>query len=49
VVEEIARTIPDCQLIEIPDASHDLPNENPKEFIRALRVYLTEARNLIEP
>jgi pimeloyl-ACP methyl ester carboxylesterase len=49
LVEEMARTIPNCQLIEIPDASHDLPNENPKEFIRALRVYLTEAPNLIEP
>jgi pimeloyl-ACP methyl ester carboxylesterase len=41
LVEKIARTIPDCQLIEIPDAGHDLPNENPREFIRALQTYLT--------
>jgi pimeloyl-ACP methyl ester carboxylesterase len=43
LVEKLARTIPDCRLIEIPDASHDLPNENPDEFIRALRAYLNEA------
>jgi pimeloyl-ACP methyl ester carboxylesterase len=41
-VETIARAIPNCQLIEIPDAAHDLPNENPAGFIRALRAYLTE-------
>ena len=40
-VTRIAQTIPNCQLIEIPDAAHDLPNENPTEFIRALRRYLT--------
>jgi pimeloyl-ACP methyl ester carboxylesterase len=34
-----------CQLIEIPDAAHDLPNENPAGFIRALRAYLTEVPN----
>jgi hypothetical protein len=27
-------------VIEIPDASHDLPNENPTSFIRALRAFL---------
>ena len=42
MVTDIAQAIPDCQLIEIPDASHDLPNENPAGFIRALRAYLTE-------
>lgn len=40
--QEIARVIPNCQLIEIPDAEHDLPNENPAEFIRALRSFLIE-------
>jgi len=40
---DIVRRIPNCELIEIPDAEHDLPNENPKEFIRALRAYLTKA------
>jgi len=40
MVTAIAQAIPNCQFIEIPDASHDLPNENPTEFIRALRAYL---------
>ena len=44
LVEKIAATIPNCQLIEIPDASHDLPNENPQEFLRALRAYLLETK-----
>jgi pimeloyl-ACP methyl ester carboxylesterase len=44
MVNDIAQAIPDCQLIEIPDASHDLPNENPQEFIRALRAYLIETK-----
>lgn len=39
-VTRMAQTIPHCELIEIPDAAHDLPNENPKEFIRGLRTYL---------
>lgn len=43
-VNKIAQAIPNCQLIEIPDAAHDLPNENPKEFIRALREYLTDTK-----
>jgi len=41
-VATIAQTIPDCQLIEIPDAAHDLANENPAAFVRALRKYLNE-------
>jgi pimeloyl-ACP methyl ester carboxylesterase len=48
-VTDIAQTIPNCQLIEIPDASHDLPNENPAGFIRALRAYLTEMPNTTDP
>ena len=40
-VTRVTQTIPNCQSIEIPDAAHDLPNENPAEFIRALRRYLT--------
>ena len=42
MVTDIAQAIPNCQLIEIPDASHDLPNENPTHFIRALRDFLIE-------
>ena len=41
-VARMAQTIPNCKLIEIPDAAHDLPNENPKKFIRQLSHYLGE-------
>ena len=41
-VARMAQTIPNCELIEIPDAAHDLPNENPNEFIRRLHNYLLE-------
>lgn len=37
----VARAIPDCQLVAIQDAAHDLPNENPAGFITALRAFLT--------
>ena len=43
--QEMARVIPNCKLIEIPDASHDLPNENPTEFIHALHSFLLETRS----
>jgi pimeloyl-ACP methyl ester carboxylesterase len=49
IAEKMARAIPNCKLIEIPDASHDLPNENPTSFISALRAYLIEPRTEIEP
>ena len=42
IAEKMAGAIPNCTLIEIPDASHDLPNENPTRFISALRAYLIE-------
>jgi pimeloyl-ACP methyl ester carboxylesterase len=42
MVTDIAQAIPNCQRIEIPDASHDLPNENPTYFIRAVRAFLIE-------
>jgi hypothetical protein len=35
MVTAVAQAIPNCQLIKIPDAAHDLPNENPRGFIRA--------------
>ena len=43
IAEAIAQAIPNCQLIEIPNAAHDLPNENPTEFICALRSFLIES------
>jgi len=42
IVTDVAQAIPNCQLIEIPNASHDPPNENPAGFIRALGSYLIE-------
>lgn len=41
-VNRMAQTIHHCTLVEIPDAAHDLPNENPNEFIRGLHSYLVE-------
>lgn len=49
MVTDIAQAIPNCQLIEIPDASHDLPNENPTSFIRALRDFLIEPSTQTAP
>lgn len=49
MVTDIAQAIPNCQLIEIPDASHDLPNENPTSFIRALRAFLIEPSTQTDP
>jgi pimeloyl-ACP methyl ester carboxylesterase len=49
IAEKMARTIPNCKLIEIPEASHDLPNENPTYFISALRTYLTETPSATDP
>ena len=48
IAAEIGQRIPNCQLIEIPDAAHDLPNENPAGFIRALRAYLTDTPSVTE-
>lgn len=36
----VAQAIPNCQLVAIPDAAHDLPNENPSGFIKALQAFL---------
>jgi pimeloyl-ACP methyl ester carboxylesterase len=44
IARAMARAIPNCKLMEIPNASHDLPNENPAHFIHALLSYLIENR-----
>jgi esterase len=44
----VARAIPNCQLVAIPDAAHDLPNENPTGFINALHTFLTETPDRME-
>jgi pimeloyl-ACP methyl ester carboxylesterase len=44
----VAQTIPNCQLVAIPYAAHDLPNENPVSFISALRAFLTETPDATE-
>lgn len=38
----VARAIPGGQLVALPAAAHDLPNEDPAGFISALRAFLTE-------
>lgn len=38
----VAQAIPHGQLVAIPNAAHDLPNENPAGFIRALRNFFTD-------
>lgn len=45
IAEAIAQAIPNCKLLEISNAAHDLPNENPTEFIRALRSFLLETHS----
>jgi len=49
IAEKMTRTIPNCELIEIPHASHDLPNENPGDLIRVLRAYLIETSIETDP
>lgn len=38
--ERMAATIPDCRLVEVPDAGHSVPLENPKGFVAAVRTFL---------
>lgn len=40
--ERIVRTIPNCKFVEIPKAGHSVPLDNPKDFIAALREFLTQ-------
>jgi pimeloyl-ACP methyl ester carboxylesterase len=36
----MAATIPDCRLIEVPDAGHSVPLENPAGFLAAVKTFL---------
>jgi pimeloyl-ACP methyl ester carboxylesterase len=38
--ERMAATIPDCRLIEVPDAGHSVPLENPAGFIASVKTFL---------
>jgi pimeloyl-ACP methyl ester carboxylesterase len=38
--QRMAATIPDCRLIEVPDAGHSVPLENPAGFIAAVKTFL---------
>jgi len=38
--ERMARTIPNCKLVEIPNAGHSVPLDNPEGFIAALQEFL---------
>lgn len=43
--ERMVREIPDCRLVEVPDAGHSVPLENPGGFVAAVRGFLqAEAR-----
>lgn len=38
--DRMVRTIPNCQLVEVPDAGHSVPLDNPSGFIAAVRPFL---------
>jgi pimeloyl-ACP methyl ester carboxylesterase len=35
--ERVAATVPNCRLVEVPDAAHGVPHDNPAGFLEALR------------
>lgn len=41
VAARMAATIPDCRLVEVPGAGHSIPLERPREFLEAVRPFLT--------
>lgn len=38
--DRMVRTIPNCRLVEVPDAGHSVPLDNPSGFIAAVRPFL---------
>jgi len=40
--ERMTREIPNCDLVQVPDAGHSIPLENPQGFILAVRPFLLE-------
>jgi esterase len=40
--ERMARTIPHCQLVELPSSGHGVPRDNPEAFTAAVRPFLLE-------
>ncbi len=38
--ERMAREIPDCRLVEVPDSGHSVPLDNPQGFLAAVRGFL---------
>ena len=38
--ERMTREIPDCRLIEVPNAGHSVPLDNPQGFIKAIGTFL---------
>jgi pimeloyl-ACP methyl ester carboxylesterase len=39
--EHMTRVIPDCRLVEVPDAGHSIPLDNPTGFREAVATFLT--------
>lgn len=40
--ERMTREIPDCDLVQVPNAGHSIPLDNPQGFIQAVRPFLLE-------
>jgi pimeloyl-ACP methyl ester carboxylesterase len=38
--ERMVREIPNCRLLEVPDAGHSIPLDNPTRFIEAVKTFL---------
>jgi pimeloyl-ACP methyl ester carboxylesterase len=38
--ERMVRDIPDCRFVEVPDAGHSIPLENPSGFLQAVKTFL---------
>jgi pimeloyl-ACP methyl ester carboxylesterase len=36
----MVETIPNCRLVEVPDAGHSVPGDNPSGFMAAVRTFL---------
>ena len=40
MADRMVQTIPDCRLVEVPDAGHSIPLDNPTGFREAMREFL---------
>src|SRR5262249_1122885 len=40
LAKRMVETIPDCRLIEVPDAGHSVPGDSPSGFLAAIKTFL---------